>query len=61
LDAKIVVNAEILSPSFVPDNLIHREKEVALVSSKAKNGVNTFIYGSSGSGKTGVLKRICLD
>src|SRR5438093_2471987 len=61
MDAKIIVNAEILSPSFVPDNLTHREKEVALVSSQAKNGVNTFIYGPSGSGKTAVLKRICLE
>ncbi len=61
MDAKIVVNAEILSPSFVPENLVHREKEVGLVSSQAKSGVNTFIYGPSGSGKTAVLKRICSE
>ncbi len=61
MDAKIVVNAEVLSPSFLPDNLVHREKEVALVSSQARNGVNTFIYGPSGCGKTAVLKKVCLE
>ena len=58
MDAKIVVNAEILSPSFVPDNLVHRERELALISSQVKNAVNTFIYGPSGSGKTAVLKKV---
>src|SRR6059036_685590 len=61
MDAKIVVNAEILSPTFVPDNLVHREKELALISSQVKNAVNTFIYGPSGSGKTAVLKKVCLE
>jgi len=61
MDGKIVANAEILSTSFVPENLNHREKEITLVSSQAKNGVNTFLYGSSGSGETASLKRICLE
>src|SRR5712692_5945163 len=61
MDAKIVLNAEILSPSFVPENLAYREKELALISSQAKNAVNTFTYGPSGSGKTAVLKRVCLE
>ncbi len=61
MDTKIVVNAEILSPSFLPDILVHREKEVAVVSSQANNGVNTFIYGPSGSGKTAVLKKVCVE
>jgi len=61
MDAKIVLNSEILSPSFVPENLAFREKEIALISNQAKNAVNTFIYGPSGSGKTAVMKRVCLE
>ncbi len=61
MDAKIVLNAEILSPSFVPENLVYREKEIALAGSQARNAVNTFVYGPSGSGKTAVLKRVCLE
>src|SRR5438309_10738706 len=61
MDAKIVVNAEILSPSFVPESVIHREKEIALVSGDAKNGVNTFIFGPPGCGKTAILKKVCLE
>ena len=41
MDAKIVINAEILSPTFVLDALVHWEKELALVSDKTKNAVNS--------------------
>ncbi len=61
MDAKIVVNAEVLSASFLPDNLFFREKEIALISSQARNAVNTLIYGPSGSGKTALLKKVCLE
>ncbi len=61
MDVKIVVNAEILSPSYVPENLLYREKEITLVSNQSKNAVNTFIYGPSGSGKTVVLNRVCQE
>jgi len=50
-----------LSPSHVPDNLLHREREESLALDNAKNGVNTFVYGPSGSGKTVVLKKVCLE
>ena len=61
MEPKIVVNAEILSPSFVPDVLVRREKELALVSAQARDGVNVFIHGPPGSGKTALLKRVCLE
>ena len=61
METKIVVNAEILSPSFVPDVLVRREKELALVSAQARDGVNVFIHGPPGSGKTALLKRVCLE
>ena len=61
METKIVVNAEILSPSFVPDVLVRREKELALVSAQARDGVSVFIHGPPGSGKTALLKRVCIE
>src|SRR5438552_2876832 len=61
METRIVVNAEPLSASFVPDTPLRREKELNLISSHAKNGVNTFIYGAPGSGKTTILRKTCID
>ena len=61
MDTKIILNAEILSPSHLPESIVHREREVVLVANNAKNGANTFIYGPSGSGKTTVLKKVCSE
>ncbi len=44
MDGKTIVNSEILSPKFMPENPVHREKELAIVSCHARNAVNTLIF-----------------
>ena len=56
MDAKIIVNAEVLNPVHVPETLPYREKELALVSKNATNGVNTFVWGPPGCGKTALIE-----
>lgn len=51
-----------LRPSYVPDNLPHREKEINQLASilvtamKGGRPSNVFIYGKTGTGKTAVVK-----
>ena len=61
MDAKIIVNAELLNPVHVPETLPYREKELALVSKNATNGVNTFVWGPPGCGKTALMKTVCIQ
>jgi cell division control protein 6 len=57
-ESKIIVNPEALSQSYVPERLLHREKEKAQLLSNVKNFVNTLLVGSCGSGKTTLIKRV---
>ncbi len=63
-DGIILVNEEALSESFVPDHILHREgqvKEIArsLAPALQNRGINNiFVIGSTGVGKTLVLKWI---
>jgi len=50
----------VLSKSHIPENILHREKELAHLSN-AINIVNTFIHGSNGSGKTLLVKKAVED
>src|SRR6266581_5190800 len=61
MDGKIIVNAEMLNPAHVPDKMPYRERELDLVSSNATQGVNTFIHGPPGSGKTALAKTVCIQ
>jgi len=61
MNAKILINPEVLSQTYLPEKLLYREKEKTELTSNIKNHVNTFIYGPSGSGKTSLLKRAILD
>ncbi len=60
----IFKNKEVLRPSYVPDILPHREKqikELAAILAPALRGEtpsNVFIYGKTGTGKTAVAKFI---
>ncbi len=57
-----IVNKTVLTPQYLPETLIHREKEVELIKSyiykfdKKELIPNIIIYGPTGSGKTSVIK-----
>ena len=57
MGSKIIVNPEALSQSYIPEKLLHRDKEFTQLSN-AMGLVNTFIHGPIGSGKTLLIKRI---
>jgi len=50
----------VLSESYIPRNIPHREKELSQLSN-AINVVNTFVHGPSGSGKTLLIKKVIED
>jgi len=58
--SRIIANPEVLSESHIPENILHREKELAHLSN-ATSVVNTFIHGPSGSGKTLLVKKVIED
>jgi len=58
--SRIIASHEVLSESYIPENILHRQKELAQLSN-AINVVNTFVYGPSGSGKTLLIKKAITD
>lgn len=60
MGSQIIASPEVLSESYIPGNILHRQKEFTQLSN-AINVVNTFVYGSSGSGKTLLIKKITED
>ena len=58
----IIRSEEILLPDYIPDELLHRERELQAVADSIKPLLsrrmpnNLFIHGSSGSGKTTCMK-----
>ncbi|RLG78056.1 MAG: cell division control protein Cdc6 [Thermoprotei archaeon] len=58
----IFINREVLRPDYIPDELPHREEQIAKLGSilaPALQGArpsNVFIYGLTGTGKTAVTK-----
>lgn len=54
--SRIVVDPDPLSPSFLPEKLLHRESEYAQLIGNIKNRINTLIFGPIGSGKTALIK-----
>ncbi len=58
----IFVNREVMRPSYMPEILPHREKEINDLASvlvpalKGETPSNVFIYGKTGTGKTAVAK-----
>jgi Cdc6-like AAA superfamily ATPase len=53
---RIIEDSEILEEEYTPENILHRQKELAQLSN-AINVVNTFVYGPIGSGKTLLIKK----
>jgi len=55
---QIIINADYLSESYLPEKLLHREKEISHLSNNLKNSVSTLVYGPCGSGKTSLVKHV---
>jgi cell division control protein 6 len=61
-DPQIIDSEEVLLPDYMPDELLHRERELQAVADSIKPLLsrrtpnNIFIHGTSGSGKTTCIK-----
>src|SRR5512135_3748684 len=58
----IIQSEEVLLPDYMPDELLHRERELQAIADAIKpllgkrTPTNLFVHGSSGSGKTTCVK-----
>ncbi len=63
-ESKIFADREVLSPHYIPPNLLFREKEIGKIeralapSLKGEKGRNIFLYGKTGTGKTSCAKYV---
>jgi cell division control protein 6 len=63
-DSSIFANREVLSPHYIPEKLIFRDKEIDSIeralapSLKGEKGRNLFIYGKTGTGKTSCTRYV---
>ena len=57
----ILLDPKALLPLYIPDKVLHREKELNELSMCLKNSVNAFIHGPSGSGKSVLIKKVIED
>ncbi|ADM26854.1 ORC complex protein Cdc6/Orc1 [Ignisphaera aggregans DSM 17230] len=64
LKSNIFINREVLRPDYIPDELPHREEQIAKLGSilapslRGYRPSNVFIYGLTGTGKTAVTKYV---
>jgi Cdc6-like AAA superfamily ATPase len=58
MNSQILVNLEVLSLSYLPEKLLHREREKAQLLNNIRSSINTFICGNNGSGKTSLVKHV---
>jgi Cdc6-like AAA superfamily ATPase len=56
-----MLDPKILSHQHTPEKVLHREKEENELLSCLKNSINAFVYGSSGSGKSLLIKKAIED
>jgi cell division control protein 6 len=56
MSSNITINPQVLSYDFVPEKVLHRENELARLSS-ALGIANSFVYGRTGIGKTLLVKK----
>jgi cell division control protein 6 len=65
--SRILLKEETLDPSFLPPRLVHREKEVALLTKRFREGLakglpyHCLVTGGVGSGKTALVRRLAAD
>src|SRR5690348_12093921 len=63
-ESAVFVNRDALSPHFMPDHLLFRDKQISLIvkaltpSLKGERGRNLFVYGKTGTGKTSCVKYV---
>jgi len=57
----ILSDAKALLPLYIPDSVLHREKELNELSMCLKNSVNAFVFGHSGLGKSAIIKKVIED
>lgn len=63
-ESKIFKNENVLSPEYLPELLPHRERQIKLVAdnllpaARKRKPINTFIFGSTGIGKTACIKYV---
>ena len=57
MSSKILGNPEVLSKSYIPEKVFHREKEFTQIIG-VLGIANTYIYDLVGSGKTILVKKI---
>jgi len=64
LKSRVFINRDVLSHEYVPEELPHREEQIAKLGSvlapalKGSKPSNVFIYGLTGTGKTAVTKYV---
>jgi cell division control protein 6 len=63
-ESKIFSKREVLSPHYIPHNLLFRDKQMQDIakymtpSLKGERGRNVFVYGKTGTGKTSCIKSV---
>ncbi|MEM3791558.1 MAG: AAA family ATPase, partial [Candidatus Micrarchaeaceae archaeon] len=63
-ESQIFANREVLSPHYVPSNLLFRDRQISETikylapALRGEKGRNLFIYGKTGTGKTSCIKHI---
>ena len=63
-ESKIFSKREVLSPHYIPHNLLFRDKQMQDIakcmapSLKGERGRNLFVYGKTGTGKTSCMKSV---
>jgi len=63
-ESQIFANREVLSPHYIPDNLLFRDKQIESIikaltpAFKGSRGRNLFIYGKTGTGKTSCMRYV---
>ncbi len=63
-ESRIFSNREVLSPHYIPHNLLFRDRQMQEIakymtpSLKGERGRNLFVYGKTGTGKTSCIKSV---